>query len=95
MLKLIPLRALFTAAGCAPPPPPRCDAHWPMQARLSRTLAGRDAPERNIVLGTNTNAFSRYNDEGIWNWNVHDGDWIYQVHCPDCCLPYHVTRCCG
>jgi len=20
-----------------------------------------------------------YNDEGIWNWNVHDGDWIYQV----------------
>jgi hypothetical protein len=19
-----------------------------------------------------------YNDTGIWNWNVHDGDWIYQ-----------------
>ena len=19
-----------------------------------------------------------YNDQGIWNWNVHDGDWIYQ-----------------
>ena len=18
-----------------------------------------------------------YNDQGIWNWNTHDGDWIY------------------
>ena len=58
-------------------------ASW--QARLSRTLwllAGPDAPERNIVLSADTRAFSRYNDQGIWNWNVHNGDWIYQVQCP-------------
>ena len=26
----------------------------------------------------------RYNVDGIWGWNVHDGDWIYQVYCHPC-----------
>ena len=26
----------------------------------------------------------RYNVDGIWGWNVHDGDWIYQVYSHPC-----------
>ena len=29
-------------------------------------------------------SLSSYNDEGIWNWNTHDGDWIYQVRTDLC-----------